>query len=366
MSELSRRDLMKGSLALLAGAGVGHTAPRTGTAGEVPTADAGGIQLALHLGVDQTDRLTLARQIGVGHVITDVSHALSQVPHAAYAETLAGIQKRFAEAGLTLAGVEGHPVPAEKIKLGTAGCDRQIDDYVAAIQALGQVGVPMVCYNFMAGLGWYRTRTDVPGRGGALTSEFDLRDAEAQGPTEWGEVSEQTMWANMERFLKAVIPAAEKAGVQMAAHPDDPPVPRLRGIARILTSADSYRRVMALVPSPVNGVTFCQANFKAMGEDVEALAAEWCRAGKVFFVHLRDIEGTRDHFRETFHDNGPTDMARMMRIYHDNGFAGPMRPDHAPTLAGEAHDTPGYTMQGKLFAIGYMKGLLDGQGIPFS
>jgi mannonate dehydratase len=359
MANLSRRDCMRGSLALLAGAGVGLGASAATTEGS------GGIQLALHLGVDQADRLLLASQIGVRHVISDVSHALRQVSHAAYADTLAGIQKRFADAGLTLAGVEGHPVPAEKIKLGIAGRDEQIDDYVAAIEALGQVGVPMVCYNFMAGLGWYRTRTDVLERGGALTSEFDVKDAEAQGLTEWGEVSEETMWDNMERFLKAVIPVAEKAGVKMAAHPDDPPLPRLRGIARILISADSFRRVMATVPSPVNGVTFCQANFKAMGEDIEALAAEWCRAKKIFFVHLRDIEGNRERFRETFHDNGPTDMARMMKIYHENGFVGPMRPDHAPTLVGEANNTPGYAMLGRILAIGYMKGLLEGQAIPY-
>ena len=97
----------------------------------------------------------------------------------------------------------------------------------------------MVCYNWMAGLGWYRTRADVPGRGGALVSEFDNQAAENQGLTEWGEVSEQRIWSSLEYFLKAIIPVAEQAGVNMALHPDDPPLSPLPGIGRILTSGGS-------------------------------------------------------------------------------------------------------------------------------
>jgi mannonate dehydratase len=122
---------------------------------------------------------------------------------------------------------------------------------------------------------------------------------------------------------------------------------------------------MNIVPSPVNGVTFCQANFKAMGEDIYSLAREWCREGKIFFVHFRDIEGQGEYFRETFHDNGPTDMVKMLQIYHDAGFRGPMRPDHAPTMEGESNDNPGYAMLGKILAIGYMKGIMRARGIPY-
>jgi mannonate dehydratase len=103
-----------------------------------------------------------------------------------------------------------------------------------------------------------------------------------------------------------------------------------------------------------------------MGEDVAALAREWCAQKKIFFVHFRDVEGTREHFRETFHDNGPVDLAQMLRIYHECGFEGPMRPDHAPTLDGESNDRPGYAMGGKVLAIGYMKGAMDALGIPYA
>jgi mannonate dehydratase len=287
------------------------------------------------------------------------------VPRTRYVEELRKIKADLNAAGLIFAGVESHPVPAEKIKLGLPGRDEEIENYRAVIQALAQVGVPLLCYNWMAGIGWFRTRADLPGRGGALMTEFDNAAAKAQGLTEWGEVPEARIWSNLEYFLKAVIPVAEQHNIQMALHPDDPPLSPLRGIGRILTSAANYRRILNMVPSPVNGITFCQANFKLMGEDIAALAREWCAEKKIFFVHFRDVEGTPEHFREVFHDNSPVDLAQMLRIYHECGFEGPIRPDHAPTLDGEANDKPGYAMGGKVLAIGYMKGVMDAFQIPY-
>jgi mannonate dehydratase len=317
------------------------------------------------LGPGQTDKFRLARQIGINHAIVNVAPVLGRTRREQYFETLSKLKAEYQAAGLTIAGVESHPVPAEKIKLGLPGRDEEIENYHAAIEALGKVGIPMVCYNFMAGLGWYRTKVDVPERGGALTSEFDYSEAEKLGLTRWGKVSEEKVWDNLEYFLKAVIPIAEKAGVKMALHPDDPPISPLRGLGRILTSAANYRRVLDLAPSPVNGITFCQANFKLMGESIQALAREWCDQKKIFFVHFRDVEGTRERFRETFHDNGPTDMVRMLQLYHEHGFDGPMRPDHAPTLEGESNVNPGYAMGGKILAIGYMKGIMEALRIPY-
>jgi len=324
------------------------------------------IQLTELFWPDDERRIRLASQVGVRYAIVNVLPVLRTAPANRYVEVLRKIKSDFQSAGMTLAGVESHPVPAEKIKLGLAGRDEEIEHYIAAIQALAQIGVPMICYNWMAGLGWYRTKLNVADRGGALISEFDARVAKQQGLTEWGQVSEEKIWRNLEYFLKAVLPAAEQAGVKMALHPDDPPLSPLRGIGRILTSADNFRRILKMFPSPVNGITFCQANFKLMGEDIGELIREWCTQRKIFFVHLRDVEGTRQRFKETFHDEGPVDLAQMLRIYHECGFQGPMRPDHAPTLEGETNDRPGYAMAGKLFAFGYMKGAMDALGIPYA
>ena len=323
------------------------------------------MQLAELFTPDEEHKIRLARQIGITHGIVTTTRVLGPAPRGRYLDELAKVKKQFADAGLIFAGTESHPVPAEKIKLGIDGRDEEIENYIAAIRALAELGVTLVCYNWMAGIGWFRTKTDLPGRGGALISEFNRADAEKMGLTEWGRVSEEKIWSSLEYFQKAVIPVAEKAGVKMALHPDDPPLSPLRGIGRILTSAANYRRAMGIVPSPVNGITFCQANFKLMGEDIAALAKEWCGQKKIFFVHYRDVEGTKEHFRECFHDDSPVDLAAMLKIYHDCGFAGPIRPDHAPTLDGESNDKPGYAMGGKVLAIGYMKGAMDAMGIPY-
>jgi mannonate dehydratase len=323
-----------------------------------------GIKFCEIFNAGETQRFRLAQQMGLKYAISSVNGVLGKVRREDYFDALTKVKAELAEGGLTMAGVESHPVAAEKIKLGLPGRDEEIENYKAAIEALSKIGVKMVCYNFMAGLGWYRTNVKVLERGGAFTSEFDNKAAKALGLTQWGEVSEEKMWSNIEYFLKQIMPVADKFGVQMALHPDDPPLTPLRGIGRICISAKNYRRIMDLVPSPLNGVTFCQANFVAMGEDIESLAKEWLRKKKIFFVHFRDIQGKGEYFRETFHDNGPTDMANMLRIYSEGGFAGPMRPDHAPTMEGEVNDRPGYAMMGKLFAIGYMKGAMDGMKLP--
>jgi len=361
----SRREYMRGTLGVLAGTAAAPVPARAATPARKAVSGAG-IQFALALGPGEAGRHRLARQIGVNYAIATVLPALAKVPRERYLETLMKIKAEYEGAGLTIAGVESHPVPAEKIKLGLPGRDEEIENYLAVIEALSKAGIHMICYNFMAGLGWYRTAVNVPERGGALASEFDNRVAKKQGLTEWGEIPEEKVWANLEYFLKAVIPAAEKFRVNMALHPDDPPLSPLRGIGRIVISAKNYRRIMDMVPSPVNGITFCQANFVAMGEDIEALAREWCRQKKIFFVHFRDIQGQGEYFRETFHDNGPTDMVRMLKVYHEYGFTGPMRPDHAPTLEGEANDRPGYAMNGKILAIGYMKGIMEGLGLSYA
>jgi mannonate dehydratase len=155
-----------------------------------------------------------------------------------------------------------------------------------------------------------------------------------------------------------VLPTAEACGVTLVMHPDDPPLPEFLGRARIMNSVESFERLVRLVPSPANAICFCQGTFAEMGEDIPAAIR---RLGPhIRYVHFRDVRGTRERFVETFHDNGPTDMAAAMRAYREIGFDGPMRPDHVPQLAGEEDGPPGYTMLGRLFAFGYMRGLMHG------
>lgn len=360
MPKLNRRQCMQGMLATVAAA----AAPSN--LGAVPRVEEDEkIKICLIWGNRQPHLVKLSKQIGVTHAIAGTASALSRVPRSRYLDTVAKIKAGYDSSGLTIAAIESHPVPAEKIKLGLPGRDEEIENYIAAIEALGKVGIQTVCYDFMAGIDWYRSNTHVQGRGGCRTMSFDIRDAQKQGLTKWGRISKEQMWKNIEYFLKAVIPVAEKANVKMALHPDDPPVPELRGISRIIISADAYRRVMNLVPSPVNGVTFEIAVDYLMGENIKALAQEWCRAKKVFYIHARNLRGTRNHFVETFQDNGAIDFGEMFQTFYDNGFRGPLRPDHDPILDGEVDVHPGYGVLGKIFAVGYIKGIMASRHIPY-
>lgn len=309
------------------------------------------MKISMFLPFHPDRRWEIARQIGVTHAIVKLAPDLTGYEAPYKIDVLVEAKRRFTDAGLILEGLEGDAMDMSRIKLGLDGRDEDIEKYQAMLRNMGEIGIPLLCYNFMAGIGWYRTRTDVRERGGALTSEFNLADL----PHDETLITPEAVWENYQYFIQRVLPVAETAGVRMGLHPDDPPIPRLKGYGRFLTTADDYRRAMALSESPSHGITFCQANFFAMGEDVPSLIREW--KNRIFFVHFRDIRGHRNHFVEAFHDNGDHDMAELIQVYREIGFHGPIRTDHAPSLAGEGTGS-GYEMMGHIFAIGYLKGLL--------
>ena len=152
---------------------------------------------------------------------------------------------------------------------------------------------------------------------------------------------------------------AEEAGVKLAMHPDDPPLSPIRGVARIMSRVEDFQRLIELVPSPANGITLCQGNFTLMTNDLPSVIRRFGEQGRIFFVHFRDVRGTPEKFVETFHDDGQTDMAACMRAYRDIGYDGVCRPDHVPTMEGDSNDHPMYSSMGRLFAIGYVKGLRE-------
>lgn len=365
MPKLNRRECMQGMLATVAAAAV----PSVSMAALKASDNNENFKLCLIWGDRQPDLVKLSEQIGVTHAIAGTAGALSRVPRSQYLDTIAKIKADYEQAGLTIAGIESHPVPADKIKLGVPGRDEEIENYIAALKALGKVGIPVVCYDFMAGIDWYRTNMHYAGRGGCSALSFNIRDV-PKGLTKWGRISEEKMWDNITYFLKAVIPEAEKANVKMALHPDDPPIPELRGIHRIIISPAAYRRVMNIVPSPVNGVTFEIAVYYLMGANLEAVAREFGRDKKIFYIHSRNLTGTRENFVETFQDNGAIDFGKVYQALYDSGVRVPLRPDHDPILTGD--DTlgkgfvhPGYGILGKIFGIAYIKGIMASRHIPY-
>ncbi|HEX4215587.1 MAG TPA: mannonate dehydratase [Candidatus Dormibacteraeota bacterium] len=322
------------------------------------------VRLAEALSPEPSLLWDLSRQAGVTDAVAG-SGSRGESPYTTGEEKLwdlsplRRVQDRFAQEGLRLSVLEGAGPTLDRAKLGLPGRDEEIEQFQVMLRSMGELGIEVVCWNWMAQFGWLRSAVNLPSRGGALVTGYDDKDMQELPLTEAGEVPEEHLWETLEYFMKAVVPVAEQAGVKMALHPDDPPLARIRGMARIVRSPENMRRAIDLVPSPYNGITYCQGNFAAMDADIPATIREFGGLEQIHFVHFRDIKGSASKFEETFHDDGKTNMLEAMRTYFDIGFEGPMRPDHVPTMAGEPNDRPSYGVMGRLFALGYMKGLME-------
>lgn len=359
----------------------------------------------------------LCLQMGITEVIVKVNPDLTGLPDPWKYETLKKIVDGLAAEGLTVVGLEGDPFDMRAIKeygeQGTGNGEREeaLAHYRELLESMSRLGIKLLCYNFMVGTGWARTGVR-EGRGGAKATYFSLRDLStgltglsglsdtANNPVNLVNpvkkhnliISHDQVWENYEYFIKSVMPTAEKCGVRMGLHPDDPCLDSLGGYARIFGSVEAYDRAYAIHPSPSNAVTFCQANFKLMFSDDPSQTAEpnssadsassrlcvknnptetLCGVARHFgkriaFIHIRDVEGDKTNFTELFHDQGDTDQFALMRTYRSLGLDVPIRGDHVPEMEGDrklVEDAiPGYFNMGRLFANGYLKALLKGTG----
>ena len=307
-------------------------------------------------------RIAFTKQLDVFGAVTGVRPPEGLKPWEPKA--IIANKEAWEKVGLKWNVVEGPPSLGEKTKLGLEGRDEEIANFITFMKNLKQYGgVDVICYNWMPVIGWSRTNNAYPGRGGALMTAFDYEEVKNAPLTNYGEVSKETLWKNLDYFLKAVVPEAEKIGMKLAMHPDDPQVDSIKGISRIMTSVENFDRMLRIYPSKYNGVTLCQGNFSLMGVDIPKLVHKWGKE-KIHFVHFRnvqDLSGKKPStkFTETFHDEGQIDMYAAMKSYYDIGFKGPIRPDHVPTMATDTNDFPGYSNIGILFALGYIRGLME-------
>jgi mannonate dehydratase len=296
----------------------------------------------------------LAKQAGVdlavgGLPFDDLRTGENAWDHA----PLARVKERYAAGGFELAVLESRP-PLNRAKRGLPGRDEEIATVCTLLENMGRLGIPVWCYEWMTDFNWLRTNVSTPSRGGSVVTSFDYADV-PKDPTELGPISEEALWANLDYFLRKVVPVAEKCNVKLAMHPDDPPLSPIRGVGRIMRSVENFKRLLDLYPSPMNGITLCQGNFTLMTDDLPAVIRGFGR--KIFFVHFRDVRGTPTRFEETWHDAGKTDMLACMRAYRDIGIDGVLRPDHVPTVEGDSNENAGYSAFGRLYAIGYIRGL---------
>lgn len=310
----------------------------------------------LFFGAKPDEKWTLCKQMGIDCAIAKLAPELTgEAPIYDY-DSFARLKAIYEEQGFQLYGLEGDQMEMTRIKLGLKGKEEDVEKYCLMLQNMGRLGVNFLCYNFMYP-GWFRTHKTLPERGGALVSGFSYETTLNQPLDDYAPVSETQLWENYHWFIEQVMPVAQSNNVRMGLHPDDPPVSLLHGIARILTSADAIRKALSFSDSPSHGLTFCQGTYTTMNENVKGLIHEWRK--RIFFVHIRDVAGTPTAFRETFHDNGPTNMFDLMKAYEEIGFDGPLRSDHVPAMAGEDNGHVGYEMKGNLFGIGYIKGLME-------
>lgn len=320
------------------------------------------IKIAEVFSPQQSGLSKMVKQCGVEHVVAGIG--LRPIPNADKEEqpwsckSLARAKAAYEDLGFKMEVIESRP-PMNKTKLGLQGRDEEIDVVCELIQNMGTVGIPVWCYEWMPVFNWLRTSKAVLSRGGALATGYDHKLMQDEPLTEYGIVTDEQLWNNLKYFLEQVVPVAEEANVKLAMHPDDPPLSPIRGLSRIMRSIENFQKLIELVPSPVNGIALCQGNFTLMTDDLPSAIRHFGKQKRIFFVHFRDVRGTPEKFVETFHDEGQTDMLECMRAYRDIGYERVCRPDHVPTMEGDSNERPGYSSIGRLFAIGYLKGLRE-------
>jgi mannonate dehydratase len=313
-----------------------------------------------YFGENHTSLCYFARQLDVKYCVTNTGWRKGVYAPAKPWDmiVLREIKQLCNDFGMEWAVFEGVDF-IDDVKLGTDKKDEAIKNFCTFLENLSAVGVKTVCYNWMPVWSWFRTRTHENARGGALSTGFHYDDVRDLPVSSGGRVTADQLWTNLEYFLKKVVPVAEKVKVQLAVHPDDPPVPVIAGIDRILITPDAMMKVCDLYPSEYNGITLCQGTFSSMNSDIPAEIRRFGKKGKLFFSHFRDVRGTPENFMEVFHDEGRTDMYEAMKAYYEIGYQGVSRPDHVPTMYGDDNSSPAYGINGNLFAVGYMRGLME-------
>jgi len=279
--------------------------------------------------------------------------------------------------GLRLVSFEGSFVGTPyywDVVTGGPKRDELIEDLISQIRDMARAGVPAYGYNWMP-LGWVRSDPKEI-RGGASGTAFDIRseNLELAGKNsikiehtdsfpinDVSHLTKESMWQNLEYWIKAVTPVAEEEGIRLGIHPDDPPVDDLGGVPRIMTDFAAFKRLIEIYPSDHNAIEFCQGTFSEMDEDIYEMIEYFASRNKVLYVHFRNVSGpTPDKFHEEFINTGYVDMVKAMKTYKDAGYTGCFMDDHCPDIYND-EEFPGNLggYRSRIFAQGYIQALLD-------
>jgi len=273
-------------------------------------------------------------------------------------DDLRAAQRRFAGFGMQIYSGVHYSYRSTRVQLGQPGRDQDIETYAQFLRDLGSLGIPVASYDFHPA-NTYTTNT--VRRRGYSAREFDLSDFRNRVEKRQfdREYTADEIWANYTYFIKAVLPVAERAGVKLALHPDDPPVDKMNGVAKVLTHYDGYHRAEQVSDNSPNwGLTFCVGTWSEggdrMGKDVFGMIRDFGGRQKIFEVHFRNVTGPLPHFVETFPDDGYMDMYQVMKALRQVRFGGAVEPDHVPRLTGDT----GLLRAGTAYCIAYMRALL--------
>lgn len=281
------------------------------------------------------------------------------------AEEMRTIKQHLEEAGLQWEAIENFdPAHWSDVLLDGPRKKQQLEGLKTIIRRVGEVGIPVIGYNFsIAGVAGRVTGPFA--RGGALSVGMDGPvDAPVPNGMVWNMIYDanaprgylpkttaEQLWKRVQDFLEACLPVAEQAGVRLAAHPDDPPMPEVRGQPRLVYRPDLYQKLIDINRSPSNQLEFCVGTLAEMRDgDVYDAVERYSAQNRIAYVHLRNVHGKVPDYKETHIDDGDLDVLRVIRILQKNGFGGVVIPDHAPQLT---CDAPWHA--GMAFAMGYLR-----------
>ncbi|MGC9327471.1 MAG: mannonate dehydratase [Candidatus Hinthialibacter sp.] len=347
------------------------------------------IGLGLYRRMLTADNFRFAKQAGCTHIVAhmvnyfsdELLHGTDETRHWGVSnnqdqlwseEELSALKKSINDEGLELEAIENFdPSHWYDVLLDGPRRDEQIENLKTIIRRMGKVGIPVMGYNFSIAGVWGHVNGPFA-RGGATSVAFLGPEGPQETPIPRGQVwnmvydpnarpgyvepvTQEQLWRRLEVFLRDLVPVAEEAGVKLAAHPDDPPTPTLRGSARLVNQPALYQKLLDLVPSPSNALEFCLGSLQEMSEgDIYEAVDQYSRQHAIAYVHFRNVKGKAPHYYEVFIDEGDIDMIRILRILRRNGYDGVLIPDHTPQMTCNAS-----WHAGMAFAIGYMRAALQ-------
>lgn len=345
-----------------------------------------GLGLYRHMLTDEN--FAFARQCGCTHLVVHlVDYYGKEIVTATDAKTNYGrviendpiwqagnllrLQKMAAEHELTIYAIENFsPADWYDVLLDGPRREEQMARLRTIIRNTGKAGIRAFGYNFsLAGVWGHQKRRAA--RGGAVSTCFDASAIAVDSPIPKGDIWNMTyaggdgsflnpifsqeLWDRFQRFLLEILPVAEESGVELALHPDDPPYEGLRGMPRLVYTADQYQRVLGIDKSPSNKLEFCMGSIQEMERsDIFSALRQYAGQQSISYIHFRNVKGKVPRYDEVFVDEGDIDMLKALAVLDECGYSGLLVPDHTPEPT-----CPGSWYAGMAFALGYMRAAMQ-------